>query len=96
MSEIRIVAELEVLPQHREELMPVLQALVDGSRGEAGNIAYDLTEDLSDVCHFFVIETWASQQAIDEHNATPHFRAFVGFAEGKLKGMAVTLLKKVF
>ena len=28
MSEIRIVAELEVLPQHREELMPVLQALV--------------------------------------------------------------------
>ena len=71
MSEIRIVAELEVLPQHREELMPVLQALVDGSRGEAGNIAYDLTEDLSNVCHFFVIETWASQQAIDEHNATP-------------------------
>ena len=96
MSEIRIVAELEVLPQHREELMPVLQALVDGSRGEAGNIAYDLTEDLSNVCHFFVIETWASQQAIDEHNVTPHFTAFVAFTEGKLKHLAITLLKKVF
>ncbi|MDD4702526.1 MAG: putative quinol monooxygenase [Desulfovibrio sp.] len=96
MSEIRIVAEMEVLPEHRDALMPVLQALVDGSRGEAGNISYELTQDLSNVYRFFVIETWASQQAIDEHNVTPHFRTFVAFTEGKLKHMSINLLKKVF
>lgn len=96
MSEIRIVAELEVLPEHREALMPVLRSLVNGSRAEVGNRVYDLTEDIADPCHFFVIETWASQQALEEHNATPHFRAFVSFVEGKTRPMAVTLLKNVF
>jgi quinol monooxygenase YgiN len=96
MSEIRIVAELEVLPEHRKTLMPVLRALVDGSRAETGNRTYDLTVDQSNSCRFFVIETWASQQALDEHNAAPHFRAFVDFVEGKTKPLSVALLKTVF
>ena len=95
MSEIHIVAELEVLPQYREAFMPELRALVDGSRGEYGNRRYDLTEDVSNMCRFFVLETWASQEALDAHNGTPHFRAFGAFAEGKLRHMNVTLLKMV-
>ena len=40
------------------------------------NLLYDLTEDVSNMCRFFVLETWASQEAVDAHNGTPHFRTF--------------------
>ena len=96
MSEIHIVAELEVLPQYREAFMPELRALVDGSRGEPGNRGYELTEDVSNMCRLLVLETWASQEAVDAHNVSPHFTAFGAFAKGKLRHMNVTLLKKVF
>lgn len=92
---IRIVAEVELKAGARDALMPVLQALVKGSRAEAGNKEYILTESLERPGHFFVIEEWASEQAIEEHNATPHFTAFVAAIDGKTDKLAITKLKTV-
>ena len=96
MSEIRIVAELDIKPGQRETLMPVLEKLVAGSRAEAGNRMYDLTENRDNPNHLFVIETWASEQAIAEHNATAHFQAFVAAIEGKVNKLVITKLKDMF
>ncbi len=96
MSEIRIVAELDLKPGCRDDLIPILRALVEGSRAEAGNKAYNLTEDLEKPGHFFVVETWASAKAIEEHNATPHFQAFVRAIDGKSEKLAITKLKNLF
>ncbi len=95
MDEIRIVAELEVLPEQREAMLPAFRVMVDASRAETGNRAYDLTEDLENPCRFFILETWASDAAIAEHNASAHFKAFGDFQKDKLARKRVTLLRKV-
>lgn len=95
MDEIRIVAELEVLPEHREAMLPAFRGMVEASRAETGNRAYDLTEDLENPCRFFILEAWASDAAIAEHNASAHFKAFGAFQKDKLARKRVTLLRPV-
>ena len=96
MSDIRIVAELEVKPEHVKELMPVLKELVEKSRAEAANNGYDLTVSLENPGHFFVIERWASAEGIDKHGSTPHFQAFVAAVKDKALKLNITKLKDAF
>jgi quinol monooxygenase YgiN len=96
MSEIRIVAELEIKAELLESVLPLLRNLVEGSRAEPGNKMYDLTEDLKKPGHFFIIETWVSEEAIAAHNATPHYKAFSAVVPGKADKRIVTKLKNVF
>ncbi|WP_027188178.1 putative quinol monooxygenase [Desulfovibrio cuneatus] len=96
MDSIKIVAEIKLKPEYRQELFPVLQSLVEGSRTETGNIVYDLTENMSLPGHFFVIEEWKSEKAIEEHNETPHFKDFVMAIEGKAVALSITKTKSLF
>lgn len=95
MSVIRIVAEILLKPGCRQDLMPIFHALTAGSRAEAGNVEYELTEHLENPDHLFVIETWASADAIAEHAKMPHFLAYRKAIEGKVEHMAVNRLKKL-
>lgn len=95
MSDIRIVAEMVLKPGQRDALMPVLHTLVSGSRAEAGNRGYDLTFNLENADHLFVIEAWASEEAIAEHNVSPHFQAFVKAIDGKAEKLTVNKLKQL-
>lgn len=96
MSSIHIIAEMKVDPDNRAELLSHLQNLVKKSRAEAGNISYDLMEDLDDPSHLFIMENWQSQAAIEAHNASPHFKEFQKLAADKRKDARATLLKKIF
>ena len=96
MGTIQIVAEIEIKPAHRDGLISVLRALVEGSRAEAGNKRYDLTEDIDRPGHFFVIEEWRSEKAIEEHGASPHFQAFVAATKGKADKLSITKVKNLF
>lgn len=95
MSTIRIVAELVLKPGCQEALLPELQALVAGSQAEPGNLEYELTASLEDRNRLFVIETWASEEAIAAHNGSPHFQAFVKAAEGKLEKLTINKVHKI-
>ena len=90
-----VIAELEIMPQYREELMPVLEALVAGSRAEAGNSRYELAEDLDEPCRFFVQESWASAEALESHNATPHFQAFAAAISGKTTTLRISKIRRL-
>lgn len=94
MPEIRIIAEMNFKPGQKEALAQALEKLVNGSRAESGNISYDLLESIDNPDHIFVVERWASEEAIAEHNKTPHFRNFMELAEGRANEKKVTLLKK--
>ncbi|SHN72648.1 putative quinol monooxygenase [Desulfovibrio litoralis] len=96
MDSIKIVAEIKLKPEYRQELFPVLQALVEGSLTETGNNVYDLTENMSLPGHFFVIEEWKSDKAIEEHNETPHFKAFVTAIDVKGVALSITKPKSLF
>ena len=60
------------------------------------NLRYDLTENIDSTGHFFVIEEWRSEKAIEEHNASPHFQAFVSAIEEKAEKLNVVKVKNLF
>lgn len=93
---IRIVAEIELKPEFKAQLLPLFKELTEKSRAEDANISYDFTESLEKPAHFFVIENWASAEGIEKHGATPHFQAFVKGIEGKANKLVITQLKDVF
>lgn len=96
MTELKIVAVIVVKPAHQEELEKVFHTVVDETRKEAGNVSYDLHQDVSNPLKYTILEVWKSQDAIDEHNNSNHFKAFVEAVEGKVDSLTVDVIKKVY
>ncbi|HGM0547709.1 TPA: putative quinol monooxygenase, partial [Neisseria gonorrhoeae] len=44
---------------------------------------------------FVFVENWKSQAAIDEHNASAHFQAFVQSVDGKTEALEIVLMNEV-
>lgn len=57
-------------------------AVVEGSRAEEGCVYYELGKSSTPLTYVF-IEVWKSQDAINTHNETAHFKAFVEAITGK-------------
>ncbi len=96
MSPIAIVATIEIKPEFRQEFLDYLNnGLITKSRAEAGNIQYDLHQSMDNENLFVVIENWSGAAAVEEHNASDHFQAFVAFVAGKLVSLDIKQLKIV-
>ena len=95
MMSIKIVATLAVQPAHRAELLAVFRDLVAKSRAEAGNLRYDLHQDLQNENRFVFVETWQDQAAVDSHNASGHFQGFVQAIDGKTDSVEIVLMTDV-
>ena len=74
---IRIVATFHVRPDAVEEFRALAGELVEGSRAEDGNIAYDLCVARDDAASFVVLEVWRDDAASESHNASAHFTTLV-------------------
>lgn len=71
-----------------EAMHPIVDELVKKSRAEKGNsghtmkmkkigcFQYDLVQSL-DSLNFSLVEEWESQEALDAHNQTEHFKTLV-------------------
>lgn len=68
-------------------------AVVAGSRAEEGCVYYELGKSSTPLTYAF-IEVWKSQEAIDIHNETAHFKAFVEAINGKAD-LNVCITKKL-
>lgn len=95
MSNIKIVALITVKPEFRDELAAEFTQLVKASRAEAGNNSYDLHQEIDRPNRFVFIENWKSQAAIDAHNASEHFQAFVRAIDGKTEHLEIVLLDEL-
>jgi len=95
MMSIKIVATLAVQPTHRAELLAVFRNLVAKSRAEAGNLRYDLHQDMQNENRFVFVETWQDQAAVDSHNASSHFQGFVQAIDGKTDSVEIVLMTDV-
>jgi quinol monooxygenase YgiN len=91
-SEVIVVAEVRAKAGQADALRAVLLAAVAPSRQEAGNNVYRLHEDKQRPGNFLFYENWKSQEAIDEHMRTPHFKALVAQAEPLAEPLSITLL----
>jgi quinol monooxygenase YgiN len=73
MSEVRVIAKFVARKGKENQLRSLMQSMLAPTRAEAGCKLYELYE--SDTKgRFFYYERWASEAALDQHIATPHFR----------------------
>ena len=78
------------------ELIPVFHAVVDATRNEAGNISYDLHQNTKNPQKFVILEVWKSQAAIDEHNVSAHFKAFIKAIENKTDSLSIDVIEEIY
>ncbi|WP_263066034.1 putative quinol monooxygenase [Dickeya dadantii] len=93
--EIRIVASVQAKLEFINDVAAAVRQVVAPSRQEAGNLQYELHEELNKTGSFVFFERWKSQEAINEHEQTAHFRALVAQLEGKIDGMDIKLLQTI-
>lgn len=73
---ITIIAAFELKPECVEQFKTLAAECITGSRAEAGNVDYNLYVSKNSENKYFFIETWKDEQAIAQHNETPHFLKF--------------------
>ncbi|ACS85377.1 putative quinol monooxygenase [Musicola paradisiaca] len=93
--EIRIVASVQAKLDFIEEVASAVRNVVPLSRQEAGNLQYELHEEINKPGVFVFFERWRDKDAINVHEQTAHFRELVAQLEGKIEGMDIKLLKPV-
>ncbi len=95
MSELKIIATITVKESSVEQMQPIFKAVIAGTRSEEGNVNYVLHQDVKKSNKYVMVETWKSQEAIDAHNASDHFGAFVKDSEGLLEAIEVSVIREV-
>ncbi|KAA6304954.1 hypothetical protein EZS27_043395, partial [termite gut metagenome] len=68
MTELKIIATVVVKSSFQNEMEKVFRTVVDETRKEAGNISYELHQDIQNPLKYTILEVWKSQDAIDKHN----------------------------
>jgi len=74
---VKLIARIDAKPGQEALIAEALSELAGPSREEAGCILYDTCRVKDDPTKLLVLEEWHSQATLDEHMATPHFKAFV-------------------
>jgi len=96
MTELKIIATIELKPQYIQEVLSAIHKVVDETRKEEGNISYDLHENVNNQLVYTIFEVWKSQEAIDLHNASAHFNEFKNAIEGKIEKLDIDIIKKIY
>jgi quinol monooxygenase YgiN len=91
-SILHVVAHIEALPGHEQEVLSVLKSYIEPTRAEKGCLRYDLFQDISDPKKFTFIEEWESQADLDAHAQSAHLAAGRVALEGKKTPNWVQLL----
>ena len=73
---IYVVATLTVKPETRAELIAGALVCIAETRKEAGNIAYDMHESVTDPTKMVFVEQWENAEALEPHRKSDHMRAF--------------------
>jgi len=73
---IYVVATLTVKPETRAEFIAAATACIEETRKEAGNIAYDLHESVSDPTKMVFVEQWENMDALGPHRTAEHMKTF--------------------
>lgn len=78
MNHERVIlnVRMEAVPGRERELESRLAALIAPTRAEAGCVAYELHRSAEKPGTFMFCETFANQEALDQHIGSPHFQAF--------------------
>ena len=77
---IRVVALVNVRPDKLQETFEAFDPLIAATRQEDGCISYEMLQNLEDPYDLTFVEEWASQEALEAHFETEHFKTAVARA----------------
>jgi len=76
-SAVHVVSHVDFAGAGAQAAAPgMLQQQADASRREQGNLRFDVLQHAMRANHFTVVESWASQAALDAHAAAAHTRQY--------------------
>lgn len=92
---VTVIAHIHAKPGMESETHIKLEALLEPTRAEAGCINYDMHRSADKPALFMFHENWTNKQALDQHLATPHLKAFMEETSRLLaKPVEITLWEK--
>ena len=75
---IVLVLKIELQHGKKEEFLKIANIMVEGTRKEAGNIEYNIYEEMNEENVVAFIEKWKDQKALDLHETMEHFTDNIG------------------
>ena len=89
------IATLIAKPGQQDALEQHLRALIEPTRAEAGCGQYDLHQDIANPLAFYMIEQWASDEALQAHDDSAHIQHFRAQAAGFLEHFELKRLRAI-
>lgn len=77
MSNLPLIVEFHARPGQGEKLGEVIRQVVERTRTEVPNLAYELLQSTEDPDRWFLYEVWDSQEGLDAHFAMPYMKDLV-------------------
>lgn len=74
---IVVTGEVHLAADESEEFAAGLEPLVTATRAEPGCVRYEFWRHRTEPGVFHVFEEWRDDEALDAHQHTDHYRAFV-------------------
>lgn len=95
MSQVRLIARAVAKPGKAAELKANFRQMLEPTRKEEGNRFYELFES-HEGGRFFFNELWASEEALERHKNSAHFKELIAGAEPLLaEPMELNVLTEV-
>jgi len=76
-TQANTVAILTAKPGMERELETLLTELAKASRAEPGNLRWDIWRDRDNPGRFVLDELYRSDEAVQAHRETPHFKTYL-------------------
>ena len=73
-----VVTHVDVVPANTDVAHELLRTLASTSRGDAGNVRFDVLVQANRSNHMTVVEAWESRETRDAHYGADHTKAFRG------------------
>lgn len=83
---ILVTGTLPLQPSQKEPALDAVREVRRHTRDEPGNRAYEFSFDIDDDHRLRVHEEWESEEALQQHMASPHFATFLERIGDKLAG----------
>ncbi|HEY5428791.1 MAG TPA: putative quinol monooxygenase [Solirubrobacteraceae bacterium] len=77
MSQLQVIAHHTIAEGYEQEVIGLLPALIEATRTEPGNVAFDAYRKLDDPRAYVLLERYASGDAFAAHRETAHFKDLV-------------------
>lgn len=72
-----INARVNIKPEATDQFISLAKTMVENSNSEQGCLIYKLYQEVGNPQSFIFYEVYESQDAVNVHNASGHFQAFI-------------------